>query len=105
MVDELDKDLVFENSRICMIENIRYFSGEKDNDQEFSRILSQHADYFVFDAFGVSHRTEASTYGLMNFLDYAPGPLIISEIENTDKILNSFCFPKTIGRFLLIFKV
>ncbi|MBK46619.1 MAG: phosphoglycerate kinase [Gammaproteobacteria bacterium] len=88
LVDELDKDLVFENSRICMIENIRYFSGEKDNDQEFSRILSQHADYFVFDAFGVSHRTEASTYGLMNFLDYAPGPLIISEIENTDKILS-----------------
>tara|TARA_B100001057_G_scaffold388600_1_gene396086 strand:+ start:5024 stop:6184 length:1161 start_codon:yes stop_codon:yes gene_type:complete len=88
LVDEIDKDLIFGKSRICMIENIRYFSGENDNAHDLSRILSHHADFFVFDAFGVSHRTEASTYGLMDFLDYAPGPLIISEIENTDKILS-----------------
>ena len=51
------------NANISLIENIRFLSGELTNDLDLSKKLSDLADVYVFDAFGTSHRSHASTYG------------------------------------------
>jgi len=79
--------MAFDDYKIIMLENMRFYKGEVENDPELARIISTHGDVFVFDAFGVSHREESSTFGLMNFLDYAAGPLVESEVNAAKSIL------------------
>ena len=86
-INQITDNITFDESRIIMLENIRFCKGEIENDVELAKIISNHGDVFVFDAFGVSHRQEASTTGLMNFLDYAAGPLIKSEVNTAKSIL------------------
>ena len=51
---------------ISMIENIRFMPGELNNNLELASTLSNLADVYVFDAFGTSHRSHASTYGAIH---------------------------------------
>ncbi|MCF8107504.1 MAG: phosphoglycerate kinase [Desulfohalobiaceae bacterium] len=51
---------------LLLLENLRFHSGETDNDPEFSRQLAKPADIFVSDAFGVVHRKHASVVGVVN---------------------------------------
>ena len=88
-ITQLTNNITFDNYRIIMLENMRFCKGEIDNDPELARIISTYGDVFVFDAFGVSHRQESSTIGLMNFLDFAAGPLIESEISAARSILEN----------------
>ncbi len=78
---------------ITLCENTRFLSGEKSNDEGLSRKISELGDIFVFDAFGVAHRKEASTYGVSNYIDYSAGPLLMSEIKNAQKLLKNFSKP------------
>ena len=48
---------------ICLMENIRFLSGELENNGDLSNQLANLADVYIFDAFGTSHRAHASTYG------------------------------------------
>ncbi len=67
---------------IILLENTRFDSGEKANDEEFSRALAALADVYVNDAFGAAHRAHASTAGVAEFVDVAVmGRLMESEIE------------------------
>lgn len=45
---------------ILLLENLRFFSGEKNNDAHFAQQLAKLGDYYVNDAFGTMHRTDAS---------------------------------------------
>ena len=40
-----------ESKNLCMLENIRSFEGEKNNEDELSVALSQLGDIFIMDAF------------------------------------------------------
>ena len=44
---------------IHLLENLRFHSGELNNSDTFAK-LSQHAEIYVNDAFGTSHRSHAS---------------------------------------------
>ena len=88
-VTDIHDEISFGSNKIVMLENMRFFRGEIDNDNELAKALSNHGDVFVFDAFGVSHREESSTTGLMNHLDYAAGPLIQSEVTTAKNILEN----------------
>ena len=68
-------------SKIILLENIRFHPGEKANDLDFSRHLSKMADFFVNDAFGASHRVHASTVGIARFLPSVAGLLMDREIR------------------------
>lgn len=46
--------------QILLLENIRFFSGEKGRDPSFAQKLAQLAEYYVNDAFGVAHRHDTS---------------------------------------------
>lgn len=77
-------------SKIIMLQNLRFHPEEEANDREFSRTLSTYGDLFVFDAFGAAHRKHASTYELNAFFkNKAYGGLLLKrEIEALDKVLN-----------------
>lgn len=53
-----------ENGQVLLLENVRFYKGETDNDPEFARQLADLADVFVNDAFGTAHRAHASTAGI-----------------------------------------
>jgi phosphoglycerate kinase len=46
--------------RVVVLENVRFNKGEKQGDREFAAALAALADAYVNDAFGTSHRDEAS---------------------------------------------
>ncbi|MEM8866825.1 MAG: phosphoglycerate kinase [Verrucomicrobiota bacterium] len=52
------------NGSIALLENVRFYKGETDNDPEFAAQLAKLADAFVNDAFGTAHRAHASTAGV-----------------------------------------
>ena len=52
---------------LALLENIRFFPGEKANDDGLARRLAQQCDVFVMDAFGTAHRAHASTHGIAKF--------------------------------------
>ncbi len=52
------------DGEIALLENVRFYKGETDNDPEFAASLAKLADAFVNDAFGTAHRAHASTAGV-----------------------------------------
>jgi phosphoglycerate kinase len=75
------KDVNFDND-ISLVENIRFLSGEVDNDLNLSSQLSDLADVYIFDAFGTSHRSHASTFGAINSSDISCAGLLLEEETN-----------------------
>lgn len=76
---------------VLLLENLRFHSGEKKGDVEFTKKLAKHGDVYVNDAFGTAHRAHASTTTVAQFFpkDKIFGYLIEKEIESVDKVLNS----------------
>src|SRR4026207_255284 len=67
---------------ILLLENLRYYAEEQNNDPEFSKSISSLADIYVNDAFSTSHRKHASTYGAVkNFEIRLSGFSLKREIE------------------------
>ena len=85
----------FKNNDIVLCENVRFQIGEKENSSKLSMKIAALGDVFIFDAFGVSHRKEASTYGIADFLETYPGDLLKDEILNANKLVNSPPRPMT----------
>jgi len=54
---------------ILLLENLRYYSEEQNNDPEFCKAISSLADIYVSDSFSTSHRKHASTYGAVRNFD------------------------------------
>lgn len=71
---------------ILMLENVRFYPQEKDNDEAFAKELASYGDVFVFDAFATAHRDHASVTGIATHLDTVAGFLVEKEIEGLDKI-------------------
>lgn len=67
---------------VVLLENVRFYPGEKKNDPEFAKALLGNATLFVNDAFGTAHRAHASTEGVTHFAEKsAMGFLIERELE------------------------
>ena len=49
---------------VVLLENLRFAKGEKKGDPAFAERLARLADVYVNDAFGTSHRADASMYAL-----------------------------------------
>ena len=73
---------------LVLLENVRYLSGEKNNDEILSRKMAALCDIYLMDAFGTAHRAEASTHGVGLFApEVAAGPLLMSELDALGQIL------------------
>ncbi len=77
------------NGDICMLENIRFEPGEKQNEENFAKKLASFADVYVNDAFGTCHRAHASTAGIAKYLPSVCGLLIEKELTVISKSLKS----------------
>jgi phosphoglycerate kinase len=64
---------------IALLENVRFYQGETDNDPEFAAQLAKLADAFVNDAFGTAHRAHASTAGVAKHLSPCVCGLLIEK--------------------------
>lgn len=75
--------LPIENSEpIVLLENLRFFEGEKGSDKKFAKALAAHADVFINDAFATAHRKDASVFQVPKFLPSGIGLLMQSELKN-----------------------
>jgi 3-phosphoglycerate kinase len=74
---------------VYVLENIRFFDGEKKNDPEFSEKLALLADVYVNDAFGASHRKNASITGITEFLPSYGGLLLKKELHMIDAVIKN----------------
>ncbi|MBP7967377.1 phosphoglycerate kinase [Candidatus Woesebacteria bacterium] len=77
------------NNEIYVLENTRYYPGEKDNNEDFAKNLASLAEIYVNDAFGVSHRPAASVVGITKYLPSFGGILLKKEIEMITKVLKN----------------
>ena len=95
--DELkSKCLYLKNSEILLIENIRFFKEETDNDENFSKKIAELGDVFINDAFSCSHRKHASIYGITKFIkDAYAGPLLQEEIAAINLVVKNKKKPVT----------
>lgn len=67
---------------VLLLENLRFHSGEQENDEVFAKALAQLADVYVNDAFGTAHRNHASVTGITKFVsERAIGFLMQKEIN------------------------
>lgn len=64
-----------------LLENLRFNPGEEADDPDFVARLIEGCDFYVNDAFGVSHRPHASIVGPPRFLPSAAGRLLAREVE------------------------
>ena len=68
-----------EDGEIALLENVRFYQGETENDDAFAAALAKVADAFVNDAFGTAHRAHASTVGVAKHLSPCVCGLLIEK--------------------------
>ena len=78
------------DSGILLLENLRFYPGEKQNDSDFIEkiVKSTGANLFVQDGFAVVHRAHASTDAIKNHLPVYAGLLLEKEVANLKSALD-----------------
>ena len=81
---------------VILIENIRFFKGETEDDEGFAKKLGSLGDIYINDAFSCSHRRQASVHNITKFVkkSYA-GPLLKKEITAINLIIKNKKEPVT----------
>ncbi|WP_193162624.1 phosphoglycerate kinase [Microbulbifer hainanensis] len=73
---------------VALLENVRFNTGEKKDDEQLAQAYAKLCDIFVMDAFGTAHRAQASTHGVAKFAPVAcAGPLLAAELDALEKAL------------------
>ena len=71
---------------VTLLENIRKYPGEEKNDPRFAKKLSELGDFYVNEAFSVSHRKHASIVGVPKYLPSYAGFQLEAEVKNLSKV-------------------
>jgi phosphoglycerate kinase len=74
---------------VILLENTRFYPGEKKNDPEFAKQLAELGDVYVNDAFGTAHRADASTEGVAHHLPAVAGFLMEKELNFLGTLLEN----------------
>ena len=95
LIKDLDSNNIFKSeTNIQVLENIRFFEGEKGNCQSLGKDLASLGDIYVFDAFGTAHREQASTHAAIeNASTACAGFLLEKENECLTKALDNYQSP------------
>ena len=76
--------------QVVLLENCRVNKGEKKNDDALAQKMAALCDIYVNDAFGTSHRAEATTHGIAKYAAIAcAGPLLSAELDALGKALGN----------------
>ena len=91
-----DKFSHLKEGEIILLENIRYFKEESNNDENFSKKLGSLGDIYINDAFSCSHRKQASIHNITKFVKQAyAGPLLKKEVEAIKLVIQNKKEPVT----------
>ena len=95
LIENLDSEKIFNSdSQIQLLENIRFFEGEKTNSDELGYKLANLGDIYVFDAFGTAHRKQASTDSAIHQSEIACAGLLLENENNfLNKVLDNYESP------------
>ncbi|MGB2905751.1 MAG: phosphoglycerate kinase [Candidatus Aminicenantaceae bacterium] len=75
---------------VLLLENLRFYAEEKENDFEFARALARKIDYYVNDAFGTCHRAHASVVAITQFVKKAAaGFLVEKEVAYMGRLIHA----------------
>jgi len=85
---EIKEKVLHSKSNLFMLENIRFYKEEEQNNAVFAHSLAKLADVYINDAFAVCHRKHASVEAITNFLPSLAGNLLEKEIHYLTKALN-----------------
>ena len=66
---------------VVLLENVRFYPGDEENDPGFARKLAAQGEVYVNDAFAASHRAHASVVGVAEHLPAYAGLLMLAELE------------------------
>ena len=78
------------DGEVAILENVRFNTGEKKNEDALAKQYAALCDVFVMDAFGTAHRAQASTHGVAKFAPTAcAGPLLANELDALGKALDN----------------
>jgi len=97
----LDKEIQqkfshLKEGEVILIENIRYYKEEENNEESFSKQLGSLGDIYINDAFSCSHRKQASMHGITKFVKKSfAGPLLKKEIDAINLIIQNKKEPVT----------
>ena len=83
------------NEKVVMLENLRFYAEEEENNNEFAKHLAGLADIYVNDAFSCSHRAHASISAIAKFLPSYSGLQLSSEVYALNKITSEIKRPIT----------
>lgn len=77
-------------TKLVLLENIRFLAGEEKNDMELAEKIAQYGDVYVNDAFGAAHRKHSSTYAINAFFKNRayPGLLMKKEIDSLGALMD-----------------
>lgn len=75
------------SGEVLLLGNLRAYEAEEQNDADFARTLASYADYYVNDAFAVSHRAHASIVGIPTYIPGFAGITFAEEYENLSRAL------------------
>jgi len=90
------KSSYLKESEILLIENIRFFKEETENDEQFSKKLGELGDIYVNDAFSCSHRKQSSIHSITKFVkEIYAGPLLEKEVTAIDSVIKNKKEPVT----------
>lgn len=70
-----------------LLENLRSCKEEEENDDAFAKTIATYGDFYVNDAFAVSHREHASIVGIPKYLPSFAGITFIEEYTELSKVL------------------
>ena len=76
----------FQSDRLVMLENLRLWEGEEQNDAGFAKQLADLGDMYVNEAFGESHREAASIVGISKLLPSYAGLWLQDEVETIMRV-------------------
>ena len=95
-----DQVSILESKDVLLLENLRFHAAEtSDSETErqlFAADLSELADVYVGDGFGVLHRKQASVYEVASLLPSAAGYLVEKELSVLELLVRSDSHPYTV---------
>ncbi len=80
---------------VLLVENIRFFKEEENDDENFAKNLSKLGDIYINEAFSCSHRKQASMHKITKFIDSYGGPILEKEIQSINLITKNKKKPVT----------
>ena len=91
-----DKFSHLKEGEVILIENIRYFKEETEDDDNFSKKLGSLGDIYINDAFSCSHRKQASVHKITEYINISyAGPLFKREIDAINLVIKNKKEPVT----------